>query len=127
MKQTIESGKSTAVRQNQIKKRKMKPKSGIKWANVIEEKRMKRTGEPGVPSFVPPPEPPIGTTTNIDELFDEEAARMYQDKVGNSKGKFKPLDRVKIKTTRFGKSFAKGKPVYTFGTVMKSKGKVCDV
>ena len=52
---------------------------------------------------------------------------MHQDKVEKSKGKFKPLDRVKIKTTRFGKSFAKGKPVYTFGTVMKSKGKVCDV
>ena len=52
---------------------------------------------------------------------------MHHDKVEKSKGKFKPLDRVKIKTTRFGKSFAKGKPVYTFGTVMKSKGKVCDV
>ena len=51
---------------------------------------------------------------------------MREDKVEKSKGKFKPLDRVKIKTTRFGKSFAKGKPVYTYGTVMKSKGKVCD-
>ncbi len=44
-----------------------------------------------------------------------------------SKSKFKPLDRVKLKTTRFGKSFAKGGPVYTFGTIMKIKGKVCDV
>jgi hypothetical protein len=34
------------------------------------------------------------------------------------------LDRVKIKTTRFGRSFAKG---YTFGTIIKIKGKVCDV
>ena len=64
LKLTIESGKNTAMRRNQIKKRKIKPKSGIKWANVIEEKRAK---EPGVPSFVPPPEPPIGTTTNIDD------------------------------------------------------------
>ena len=30
LKQTIESGKNTAVRRNQIKKRKIKPKSGIK-------------------------------------------------------------------------------------------------
>jgi hypothetical protein len=127
LKQTIESGKNTATRRNQIKKRKIKPKSGIKWANVIEEKRMKRAERPGAPSFIPPPEPPIGTTTNIDELFEEEAARMREDKVERSKGKFKPLDQVRIKTTRFGKSFAKGKPVYTFGTVMKSKGKVCDV
>ena len=66
------------MRRNQIKKRKIKPKSGIKWANVIEEKRMKRTEESGVPSFVPPPEPPIGTTTNIDELFEEEAALHVQ-------------------------------------------------
>ncbi len=46
----------------------------------------------------------------------------------SKKGKgFKVLDRVKIKTTRFGKSFAKGRPLYTFGTIMKIKGKVCDV
>jgi hypothetical protein len=41
--------------------------------------------------------------------------------------RFKVLDRVKIKTTRFGKKFAKGLPIWTFGTIMKIKGKVCDV
>ncbi len=47
---------------------------------------------------------------------------------GSKKAKrFKVLDRVKIKTTRFGKTFAKGLPTYTFGTTMKIKGKVCDV
>ena len=64
---------------------------------MIEEKRMKRAKGPGAPSFIPPPEPPISTTTNIDELFEEEAARMREDKVERSKGKFKPLDRVRIK------------------------------
>ncbi len=83
--------------------------------------------KPKSPTFVPPPEPPIGTTTNIDELFEEEADLMRKDKVEKSKSKFKPLDRVKIKTIRFGKSFAKGRPVYTFGTIMKIKGKFCDV
>ncbi len=44
------------------------------------------------------------------------------------KGKgFKVLDRVKVKTTRFGRSFAKGRPLFTFGTIIKMKGKVCDV
>ncbi len=37
------------------------------------------------------------------------------------------LDRVKIKTTRFDKKFAKGLPIWTYGTIMKIKGKVCDV
>ncbi len=37
------------------------------------------------------------------------------------------MDRVKVKTTRFGKTFAKGRPTYTHRTIMKMKGKVSDV
>ncbi len=37
------------------------------------------------------------------------------------------LDRIKIKTTRFGKKYAKGLPIWTYGTIMNIKGKVCDV
>jgi hypothetical protein len=40
---------------------------------------------------------------------------------------FRVLDRVRMKTTRFGKSFARGRPTYTYRTIMKMKGKVCDV
>jgi hypothetical protein len=78
-------------------------------------------------SFIPPPEPPAGTITNIDAIFDLEE-RMMEEKEKSKKGKrFKVLDRVKTKTTRFGRSFAKGRQLYTFGTIMKMKGKVCDV
>ncbi len=51
-----------------------------------------------------------------------------KDNKENKKVKgFFVLDRVKIKTTRFGKTFAQGLPTYTFGTIMKMKGKVCDI
>jgi hypothetical protein len=56
--------------------------------------------------------------------MEEELVMAKENKVAK---KFKVLDRVKIKTTRFGKTFARGKPIYTFGTIMKMKGKVCDV
>jgi hypothetical protein len=53
---------------------------------------------------------------------------MMEENEKIKKGKrFKVLDRVKTKTTRFRKSFAKGRPFYTFGAIMKIKGKVCDV
>ena len=51
-----------------------------------------------------------------------------EDAEKGKKGKrFKVMDRVKVKTSRFGRSFAKGRPLYTYGTIMKMKGKVCDV
>ena len=43
------------------------------------------------------------------------------------RNKFKILDRVKTKTTRFGKGYAKGKAKWTHGTIMKIRGKVCEV
>ncbi len=88
LKQTIEGGKNTAMRRNQLKKRKIKPRSGIKLTNMVDGKRVKEKGKPRLPTFVPPPEPPIGTATNIDELFEEEADRMRKDKVEKSRSKF---------------------------------------
>jgi hypothetical protein len=78
---------------------------------------------------MPPPEPSAGMETNIDKIFqmEEEEARFEENAQGKSRKRFKVLDRVKIKTTRFGKTFAKGRPTYTHGTIMKMKGKVCDV
>ncbi len=64
--------------------------------------------------------------TNIDKIFEMEK-KLMNAKESKAAKKFKALDRVKIKTTRFGKTFAKGQPIYTFGTIMKIKGKVCDV
>ena len=50
-------------------------------------------------------------------------------KVGTKtrRNKFKILDKVKIKTTRFGKAYAKGRAIWTHGTIMKIRGKVCEV
>jgi hypothetical protein len=129
LQQTIELGKNTATRKNQIKKvkRKRKSKSEIRTENVVKEERGGKERNPRVPVFIPPPEPPAGTITNIDDLFEQEE-EMIVEMEKSKKGKgFKVLDRVKIKTTRFGKSFAKGRPLFTFGTIMKMKGKVCDV
>jgi glutamate 5-kinase len=88
----------------------------------VEGKRLKKQQ---LPAFTPPPELPAGLETNIDKIFEmeEELVMAKENKVAK---KFKVLDRVKIKTTRFGKTFARGKPIYTFGTIMKMKGKVCD-
>ena len=129
LKQTIELGKNTATRRNQLKKSKRKrgSKSEVRIGNVVEGKRSGGTGDSELPVFIPPPEPPAETITNIDAIFDLEE-RMMEEKEKSKKGKrFKVLDRVKTKTTRFGRSFAKGRPLYTFGTIMKMKGKVCDV
>ena len=129
LKQTIELGKNTATRRNQLKKSKRKrgSKSEVRIGNVVEGKRSEETGDSELPVFIPPPEPPAETITNIDAIFDLEE-RMMEEKEKSKKGKrFKVLDRVKTKTTRFGRSFAKGRPLYTFGTIMKMKGKVCDV
>ncbi len=43
------------------------------------------------------------------------------------RNKYKILDRVKIKTTRFGKAYAKGRTKWTHGTITKIRGKVCEV
>jgi hypothetical protein len=92
--------------------------------NVV---RGKRGGRSKVPDFVPPPEPPEGTITNIDELFEMEEKEIGDAEKGKKGKRFKVMDRVKVKTSRFGRSFAKGRPLYTYGTIMKMKGKVCDV
>jgi hypothetical protein len=66
---------------------------------------------------------------NIDRIFEMEEEKMASEENRGSKKarRFKVLDQVKIKTTRFGKKFAKGLPIWTYGTIMKIKGKVCDV
>ena len=38
-----------------------------------------------------------------------------------------PLDNVKIKTSRFGKSYAKGKPFWTYGSVLEVKNGIAKV
>ena len=121
---TIELSKSTAMSKNKIMKRKKKSKGNVGVENLVAGKRSKKMQQ--LPEFTPPPEPPAGIESNIDKIFEMEEVLMknMQSKVEK---KFKVLDRVKIKTTRFGKKFAKGMPIYTFGTIMKIKGKVCDV
>jgi hypothetical protein len=128
---TIEMSKSTAKQRNHLKKvkRKQKSKDKVGPENIVEGKRMRDQRKLDVPTFEPPPAPPAGIETNIDKIFDlEEELMALKENGGSRKAKgFKVLDRVKIKTSRFGKSFAKGLPAYTFGTIMKVKGKVCDV
>ena len=81
-----------------------------------------------LPSYEPPTEPPAGTETDIDKIFEleEKLMEVEEEKQSRKTKNFRVLDRVKIKTTRFGKSFARGRPIYTYGTIMKMKGKVSD-
>ena len=83
LKETIELGKNTATRKNQLKKRKRKSRSEVGKGNVV---RGKRGGRSKVPDFVPPPEPPEGTITNIDELFEMEEKEIGDTEKGK-KGK----------------------------------------
>ncbi len=129
--QTIEGSKSTASKRNQIKKAKRRKmsKDKVGTGNIVLEKRRKGKKLLELPTFTPPPEPPADMETNIDRIFEmEEEYKASEENKGSKKAKrFKVLDRVKIKTTRFGRKFAKGLPMWTFGTIMKIKGKVCDV
>jgi hypothetical protein len=97
--------------------------------NIVVGKRRKGKKQLELPTFTPPPEPPAEMETNIDRIFEMEEEKMASEENRGSKKarRFKVLDRVKIKTTRFGKKFAKGLPIWTYGTIMKIKGKVCDV
>ncbi len=101
LKQTIELDKNTATRRNQLKKskRKRKSRSEIGKGNVVGGKR---GGDQKVPVFIPPPEPPEGTITNIDELFEMEE-KQIEDAEKNKKGKrFKVLDRAEPKLKQRG-------------------------
>jgi hypothetical protein len=122
---TIELSKSTAMSKNKIKKRKGKRGANLDVENLMEGKRVKSKQQ--LPEFTPPPDPPAGMETNIDKKIFEMEETLMNAKESKAAKKFKVLDRVKIKTTRFGKTFAKGMPTCTFGTIMKIKGKVCDV
>ena len=93
---------------------------------MVEGKRSGNGVDPKLPVSFHPAES-SAATTNFDELCEQEDETMVEKKKSRVGKGFKVLDRVKIKTTRFGKSFAKGRPLYTFGTIMKIKGKVCDV
>ncbi len=126
---TIEVSKNVAMIRNQIKKKKRKSKGTVGPENIVEGHRKRGKNKLEVPNFTPPPEPSAGTETNLDKIFEmeEEAARFEENAQGKSRKGFKVLDRVKVKTTRFGKTFAKGRPTYTHGTIMKMKEKVCDV
>jgi hypothetical protein len=68
LQQTIELGKNTASRRNQIKKTKRKrgSKSDVRIGNVVEGKRSEERVDPRLTVFIPPPEPPAGTTNNIE-------------------------------------------------------------
>ena len=126
---TIEVSKNVAMSRNKIRKKKRKSKGTVGPENIVEGHRKRGKKKFEVPDFTPPPEPSAGMETNIDKIFEmeEEAAGFEEKAHGKSRKGFKVLDRVKIKTTRFGKTFAKGRPTYTHGTIMKMKGKVCDV
>jgi hypothetical protein len=68
-----------------------------------------------LPTYTPPPEPAPEMEMNIDKIFEMEEELMATSENNRSKKAkgFNVLDRVKIKTTRFGKTFAKGLPIYS--------------
>ncbi len=60
--QTLEGSKSTASKRNQIKKAKRRKMSKDKVGsdNIVVGKRRKGKKQLELPTFTPPPEPPVG-------------------------------------------------------------------
>jgi hypothetical protein len=128
--QTLETGKNVAVSKNQLRRKRRKSKSEIGERNVLAEKRKrgkKELSEP-VPSPFKMPEEQLDWDAIADKAK-QGIARRGGD-MGNGKKlkmKFTIFDRVRTKTTRFGRAYAKGKAEYTYGTIMKIRGKVCEI
>ena len=115
---------------NQLRRKRRKSKSEIGERNVLAEKRKrgkKELSEP-VPSPFKMPEEQLDWDAIADKAK-QGIARRGGD-MGNGKKlkmKFTIFDRVRTKTTRFGRAYAKGKAEYTYGTIMKIRGKVCEI
>jgi len=104
-----------APRKGILRKSKPKQREDITEENVLsgKRKRKKESSEPGgVPEAAPDCNDLNSSGGNI---------------VKKKKREIKINDVVKIKTSKFGIGYSKGRPEFTFGKVLKINGKVYDV
>ena len=86
--------------------------------NIVRKKRRKQNGtfESG------------GERAEIEDDNFENGNGRSKNKVDKKKKRpIKINDRVKIKTSKFGIVYARGRPEFTYGRVLKTKGKIYDV
>jgi hypothetical protein len=115
LKRVEEETLNDAPRKRSIMKGKLGKITNVSRDNIIFKKRRgtKGSSEPG-------------------GVSDEELKTNDNDKadpviVNKRKIKIKINDMVKIKTAKFGVAYARGRPEFTFGRVLKIHGKVYDV
>jgi hypothetical protein len=119
LKRVEEETLNIAPRKSSIKKGLKKGKPGIitdvSENNIISKKRRttKESSEPG------------GVTEGEQKSNDDNEADL--DMVIKRKREIQINDKVKIKTAKFGIAYARGRPEFTFGKVLKINGKQYDV
>jgi hypothetical protein len=115
LREVEEETLNDAPRKGILRKSKPKQREEITKENVLsgKRKRSKETSEPGGV----PEEAPESNGRNSSDV----------DIVKKKKSQIKINDVVKIKTSKFGIGYAKGRPEFTFGKVLKINGKIYDV
>jgi hypothetical protein len=115
LKKVEEEAANEAPRKGTIKSRLQKKIGGISIRNILERKRRKdnETSNPGG-------ENDEEGRDNNDEKPINRIQKIKKRKIGIN-------DRVKIRTSKFGCQYSKGRPEFTFGRVLKINGKSYDV
>jgi hypothetical protein len=115
LKRVEEETLNEAPRRDSIKKSKLTKITYVSKDNIISKKRKKNkeSSEPG------------GVTDGEQQANDKD--KEDPDMVNKRKSKIKVNDTVKIKTSKFGIGYSRGRPEFTFGKVLKIHGKIYDV
>ncbi len=115
LKRVEEETLNDAPRRGSIKKSKLTKITNISRDNIISNKRRKtmESSEPG------------GVTDGEQQSNDDNKADSGM--VNKRKRGIKINDKVEIRTAKFGIAYARGRPEFTFGKVLKVKGKFYDV
>jgi len=116
LKRVEEETLNDAPRRGSIKKKnKLTKITNVSKDNIISKKRRtkKESSEPG------------GVTDG--EPLSNDDNKADPGMVNKKKKEIKINDKVKIRTAKFGVAYARGRPEFTFGKVLKISGKLYDV
>ena len=116
LKRVEEETLNEAPRKGTLQSKKTKTNKSISTDNILQQKRRKREGISESGGVLEK----NGTTRRKKE---EPINRNKR----NKKGRIEINDRVKIRTSKFGIGYAKGRPEFTYGRVLKINGKLYDV
>jgi hypothetical protein len=116
LKKVEEETLNDAPRKGILKKSKPKQREEITTGNILSSNKRRRKNETSEPGG----EREAATDSN--DMVSSDI-----DIVKKKKSQIKVNDVVKIKTSKFGIGYAKGRPEFTFGKVLKISGKIYDV